>query len=147
MNPLAKLFISAHIFLFRTTGGKMGSSMAGAPLLLLTTKGKKTGQPRTVPVMYFDNDGDRVVIASAGGSAAHPAWFKNLDRDPNVTVEVKGKRYAARAQTAAGEERTRICEEGHRPAAEVRGIREKGRGTRDSRRGFEGDERPLTVLR
>jgi F420H(2)-dependent quinone reductase len=108
MNPLAKLFISAHVFLFHATGGKMGSSMAGGPVLLLTTKGKKTGQPRTVPVMYFDSDGDRVVVASAGGSATHTAWFKNLDRDPNVTVEVKGKRYAAHAEVAAGEERIRI---------------------------------------
>jgi deazaflavin-dependent oxidoreductase (nitroreductase family) len=108
MNPLAKLFIAGHVALFRATSGKMGSRMAGGKVLLLTTKGRSSGKPRTVPVMYFGDGGDRVVIASAGGSAVHPAWFKNLDRNPDVTVEVDGERYAARAGVATGEERARI---------------------------------------
>ncbi len=108
MNPLVKLVLAANVGLFRATGGKIGSSMFGGQVLLLTTKGSKTGRVRTVPVMYFEDGADRVVIASAGGSPVHPAWFKNLAKDPNVTVEVKGKKYQAKAELAKGEERARI---------------------------------------
>lgn len=108
MNPLVKVFLAANVGLFRASGGKIGSSMFGGNVLLLTTKGKKSGRMRTVPVMYFEDGADRVVIASAGGSAAHPAWFKNLSDHPNVTVEMKGRRYQARAELATGDERARI---------------------------------------
>jgi deazaflavin-dependent oxidoreductase (nitroreductase family) len=108
MNPLVKVFLSANVGLFRATGGKIGSSMFGGKVLLLTTKGRKTGRERTVPVMYFDDGPNRVVIASAGGSAVHPAWYNNLSQNPDVTVEVKGKTYKARAEVAKGDERARI---------------------------------------
>lgn len=108
MNPIAKLFLAGNVLVFRATGGKIGSSMFGGRVLLLTTKGRKTGKPRTVPVMYFDDGGSQVVIASAGGSPTHPAWFRNLSHDPNVTVEMKGRQYQARAEVATGSERERI---------------------------------------
>ncbi len=108
MNPLMKLFLSANVGLFRVTGGKIGSSMFGGKVLLLTTKGRKTGRVRTVPVMYFEDGSDKVVIASAGGSPIHPAWYNNLATDPNVTVEIKGKTYKARAEVAKGADRERI---------------------------------------
>jgi deazaflavin-dependent oxidoreductase (nitroreductase family) len=108
MNPIGKLFLAANIGLFRMTGGKIGSSMFGGSVLLLTTKGRKSGRVRTVPVMYFDDGADRVVIASAGGSPVHPAWYNNLSQNPDVTVEVKGKKYAARAEVVRGPERERI---------------------------------------
>src|SRR5689334_16188521 len=102
MNPIFKLFLSANVALFRATGGKIGSSMFGGKVLLLTTRGSKSGKERTVPVMYFYDGANRVVIASAGGSAEHPAWYKNLRRHANVTVEIKGRRYPARAEVAGG---------------------------------------------
>jgi deazaflavin-dependent oxidoreductase (nitroreductase family) len=108
MNPIMKLFLGANVFIFRATGGKVGSSMFGGHVLLLTTKGSKSGKNRTVPVMYFEEGKNRVVIASAGGSPAHPAWYKNLTRTPDVTVEEKGRRYQARAEIATGDERARI---------------------------------------
>jgi deazaflavin-dependent oxidoreductase (nitroreductase family) len=108
MNPIFKMFLGANIFLFRATGGKIGSSMFGGRVLLLTTRGGKSGKERTVPVMYFDDGQTRVVIASAGGSPTHPAWYKNLNRNGAVTVEVKGRRYPARAETVTGSERARI---------------------------------------
>jgi deazaflavin-dependent oxidoreductase (nitroreductase family) len=76
--------------------------------LLLTTKGNKTGKPRTVPLMCFEDEGQPVIIASAAGSPAHPAWFKNLERSPDVTIEVDGKRRAVRAKIVTGERRARI---------------------------------------
>jgi len=107
MNPLAKMFVSGHVALFRATNGRLGSTMGGNQLLLLTTKGAKTGKSRTVPVMFFEDDGNRFVVASAGGSPTHPAWFKNLDRDPAVGVDVKGKRYSARAEVMNAADRAR----------------------------------------
>jgi deazaflavin-dependent oxidoreductase (nitroreductase family) len=108
MNPLVKLFLASNVFIFRATAGKIGGSMFGGKVLLLTTKGKKSGRDRTVPVMYFDDGPNRVVIASAGGSPTHPAWFRNLSQDPGVGVEITGKRYRARAEVVAGDERARI---------------------------------------
>src|SRR6185369_2489179 len=90
MNLLMKMFVSGHVALFRSTNGGMGSSMGGNQLLLLTTKGAKSGKSRTAPVMFFEDGGHRFVVASAGGSPKHPAWFKNLEINPNVDVQVKG---------------------------------------------------------
>jgi deazaflavin-dependent oxidoreductase (nitroreductase family) len=111
MNPLQKVFIAAHAFVVHSSGGKIAASIGGQKLLLLTTKGNKTGKPRTVPVMCFEDEGRPVVVASAGGSPNHPAWFKNLERDPNVTVELNGRRFAARAEVVTGEPRARIWRE------------------------------------
>jgi deazaflavin-dependent oxidoreductase (nitroreductase family) len=109
MNPLMKAFLGVNILLFRATSGKIGSSMFGGRVLLLTTRGRKSGKERTVPVMYFEDGPRRVVIASAGGSPTHPAWYTNLRHNPEVTVEEKGRRrYRAHATTATGEERARI---------------------------------------
>jgi deazaflavin-dependent oxidoreductase (nitroreductase family) len=108
MNPITKLFLAANVGLFRATGGKIGSSMFGGSVLLLTTKGRKSGRVRTVPVMYFDEGADKVVIASAGGSPVHPAWYNNLSQNPEVTVEVKGRTYQARAEVVKGADRERI---------------------------------------
>src|SRR5437016_8493601 len=106
MNLIFKAFVTAHTLLFRASGGKIAASMQGNELLLLTTKGRKSGKARTVPEMCFEDEGDAVVIASGGGSPSHPAWFKNIEGDPNVTVERTGRgRFAARAEVASGERR------------------------------------------
>jgi deazaflavin-dependent oxidoreductase (nitroreductase family) len=107
MNLLMRMFVSGHVALFRATNGGMGSTMSGNELLLLTTRGAKSGQPRTVPVMCFEDGGHKFVVASFGGSPQHPAWFKNLDRDPSVEVAVKGRSYKARAEVMSGADRSR----------------------------------------
>lgn len=108
MNKIFKIFVTVHVALYRATGGRFGSRFGSGKVLLLTTTGNKSGKARTVPVMQFDDDGRRFVIASAGGSPQHPAWFKNLQARPDVTVEVPGERYPARAQPLEGDERARI---------------------------------------
>jgi len=81
---------------------------AGRELLLLITTGAKSGQPRIAP-LAFTRDGDRyVIIASKGGSPTHPDWYHNLVKNPDVTLEVRGEVFAARATTAEGEERERL---------------------------------------
>lgn len=90
---------------FRANGGKVGGDFEGAPLLLLTTTGAKSGQPRTNPLMYLP-DGDRyVVFASKGGAPSDPDWYRNLVAVPEVTAEVGTETVPAKARVATGDER------------------------------------------
>jgi deazaflavin-dependent oxidoreductase (nitroreductase family) len=96
-----------HVALYRLTRGRIGGRAFGAPVLLLTTRGRKTGKLRTTPLLYLE-DGDRlVVVASKGGAPRHPAWFLNLAADPEVTVERGRERLAMRAREADDDERAR----------------------------------------
>ncbi|MFI9762468.1 nitroreductase/quinone reductase family protein [Streptomyces sp. NPDC051963] len=91
---------------FRANNGAVGGYFEGGRLLLLTTTGARTGAPHTTPLGYLPDGGDRVlVIASAGGSPRHPAWYHNVLADPQVTVESGAFTYPARAAVLEGEER------------------------------------------
>ncbi|WP_214413928.1 nitroreductase family deazaflavin-dependent oxidoreductase [Sphaerisporangium fuscum] len=93
---------------FRANGGKVGGQFEGAPMVLLTTTGAKSGQPRTNPLVY-GRDGDRVLVfASNGGAPTHPAWYHNILAHPEVTVEIGTESYAATATPVEGEERDRL---------------------------------------
>jgi deazaflavin-dependent oxidoreductase (nitroreductase family) len=97
------------VWLYRCGGGKVAGKMFGAPLLLLTTVGRRSGRSWTVPVMY-QTDGDRwVVIASNGGNAKHPAWWLNLRSQPAASVQKIGREtYPVTVVEAAGEEREHL---------------------------------------
>lgn len=91
---------------FRANGGKVGAGKT--PHLLLTTSGAKSGLTRVNP-LHYSSDGERlIVLASKGGSATHPDWYHNLVAHPQVTVEVGGDRFPARAIVAEGQERERL---------------------------------------
>ncbi|HZV51747.1 MAG TPA: nitroreductase family deazaflavin-dependent oxidoreductase [Candidatus Dormibacteraeota bacterium] len=94
---------------YRATGGHLGPPFAGPErMLLLTTRGARSGRPRTVPVMYV-RDGDRfVVFASNAGSRHHPGWYHNLVACPEATAEVGNRTLAVTAVVATGEERERL---------------------------------------
>jgi len=93
---------------FRDNDGAVSGPFAGAPLLLLTTTGAKTGAERTTPLVHT-RDGDRiVVIASKGGAPSHPDWYRNVTANPEVTVELPGERFRAKARVAEGNERDRL---------------------------------------
>src|SRR3712207_5006328 len=90
---------------FRSNGGRVSRKW---PVILLTTAGRRSNQPRVTP-LNFSIDGERlVVIASSGGAARHPAWYLNLVDNPVVTIEHAGERFQARARTAEEPERTRL---------------------------------------
>jgi deazaflavin-dependent oxidoreductase (nitroreductase family) len=108
VSSLFKLFTAAHIRVFRATGGKIGGKIGRTKIVVLTTIGNKSGAPRAVPLMCFEDAAGLVVIASAAGAPTHPAWFKNLQSQPEATVEVDGRRYTARAEVVTGDERARI---------------------------------------
>jgi deazaflavin-dependent oxidoreductase (nitroreductase family) len=97
-----------HRVLYRASGGKLGGSIRGAPVLLLTVRGRRSGKPVTLPLLYVV-DGDRlVVVASKGGHPRHPAWFLNLVANPDVEVERGRSRERRRARVATAEERFRL---------------------------------------
>jgi len=92
---------------FRENHGRVGGHWEGRDLLLLTTRGRRSGREYTTPVTYT-RDGDRLLVyASQGGSPDHPDWYLNLVADPHVTVEVGSERYQALATPLEGEERDR----------------------------------------
>ena len=102
------LFGPEHVERYRATDGEEGHDWRGTIVLLLTTTGRKSREPRTMPLIY-QPDGDKyVIVASKGGWPNHPLWYLNLVADPNVEVQVKGDRFAARARTAEGDERERL---------------------------------------
>jgi deazaflavin-dependent oxidoreductase (nitroreductase family) len=107
-NPMVN-FNRDIIEQFRANSGEIREGIfKGAPVLLLTTRGAKTGREYTTPLVYT-RDGDRlVVIASKGGAPTNPAWFHNLVANPNPTIELGPDKFQARATVAQGEERDRL---------------------------------------
>jgi deazaflavin-dependent oxidoreductase (nitroreductase family) len=90
---------------FRANGGRVGGPYEGAPLLLLTTTGARSGRPHTTPLMYLE-DGDRVIVfATKAGAPTHPDWYFNLRANPVVRVELGPESFEARASEASGAER------------------------------------------
>ena|SRR2546421_8271485 len=101
-------FNRAIIEEFRANDGKVGGSFEGAPVLLLTSTGARSGQRRTTPLMYMP-DGERMVIfASKGGAPTNPAWYHNLRANPSATVEVGTDTVDVDAAVTSGEERERL---------------------------------------
>ncbi len=104
-------FQQALIADIREHGRPTGGPMAGRPIMILTTTGAKSGEPRTSVVTYT-HDGDRYVIAaSKGGAPTNPAWYHNLLANPEATVETDGETFRVRAAEARGAERDRLWEQ------------------------------------
>lgn len=98
-----------HVALFRASGGRVGGRLRKSlPVLLLTTTGRKSGKPRTTPLLYVEDDGTYVIVASVGGAPNDPAWYLNLGADPHATIQIGPQTIAVSARTATPEERTRL---------------------------------------
>jgi proline iminopeptidase len=109
MSEAGNLFGDAHVKRYRETGGEEGHIWRnGSKILLLTTKGRTSGEPRTTPLIYEADDDKYVIVASKGGAPENPGWYKNLAKDPEVELQVKDDVFPARARTAEGEERERL---------------------------------------
>jgi deazaflavin-dependent oxidoreductase (nitroreductase family) len=96
---------------FRANDGQVGGQFQGAPILLLHTKGAKSGKERVTPMMYLDLDGRRFVFASKAGADTNPDWYHNLIAHPDVTVEAGAETYSANAAPVTGADRDRIYSE------------------------------------
>jgi len=98
---LIKLFLSIYITVYRLTRGRIGGSMQGFGVLLLTTTGRKSGKQHTTPLGYFDFEGGYVVTGSyVAWVGKYPAWFHNLTNNPRVTVQIKDRQVTALAERA-----------------------------------------------
>ena len=109
---IIKWMSRANVTAYRATGGRIGGKWRvgsafpwGIPVCLLTTTGRRTGQPRTLPLLFLE-DGDRVVlVASQGGLPKHPLWFRNIQANPEVTVQIRSRVRTMKARVATTEER------------------------------------------
>jgi deazaflavin-dependent oxidoreductase (nitroreductase family) len=93
---------------FRANGGNVGGQFAGAPLLLLTTTGAKSGEPRTRPLAYLSEGGHIYVFAGNRGVPTNPAWYHNLVAHPDVTIELGTEKFEARATVVDNAEGERL---------------------------------------
>jgi F420H(2)-dependent quinone reductase len=110
-NSLQHAFTSLHVSLYRLTNGAIGGKLAGTTQLILTTTGRKSGQKRDTPLQY-NIDGDRfIVMASNSGAPKHPAWFLNLQANPQAQIQMGAKKLTVNAHEATGDERTRIWDQ------------------------------------
>jgi deazaflavin-dependent oxidoreductase (nitroreductase family) len=102
------LFGQEHVARYRETAGEEGHDWQGTKTLLLTTTGRRSGEPRELPLIYGRHGDDYLVVASKGGAPEHPAWYLNLEASPEVEVQVGADRFPARARTANEDERAEM---------------------------------------
>ena len=100
-----------HVRAYRETGGETGYIWNGVTALLFTTKGRKSGEPRTNAIIFTQVGDKYVIIASKGGSPTHPAWYLNILEDPNIEVQIKDEVFPATARTAQSPEREELWAE------------------------------------
>jgi deazaflavin-dependent oxidoreductase (nitroreductase family) len=106
MKLFFRLFMAMHAGMYRLTGGKLGGSMGGTRVLLLTTTGRKSGKTFTTPLGCFAYQGGYMIVASNAGQPNHPGWYFNLQSHPRVTVQVMDKVLTVTAEVLSGEART-----------------------------------------
>jgi deazaflavin-dependent oxidoreductase (nitroreductase family) len=99
------LFGQEHVQKYRETDGEVGHDWQGTSVLILTTKGRRSGEERPTPLIYQPFGDAYLVVASKGGADDPPAWFLNLEAEPEVDVQVQGDRFRARARTATPQEK------------------------------------------
>ncbi len=107
-NRLTRFMWKAHRWIYRVSGGRLGAKVGGHRVLQLTTTGRKSGEPRSVLITFLEDGGRYVLIASNAGHHAHPAWWLNLEANPEASVMVGGDRFVVRAAELHGAERDRL---------------------------------------
>jgi deazaflavin-dependent oxidoreductase (nitroreductase family) len=111
VEAFGRYFGGAQTWLYRRSGGKVGGTLMNAPVLLLTTTGRKSGKARTSPLLYL-RDGERLlIVASKGGFPKHPAWYLNLRDKPEVQVQVGAVTKTMHARTVGEDEKARYWPE------------------------------------
>lgn len=105
---LHRCFTQVHIWLFRWSGGRIGGRMRGVDMLLLTTRGRRSGRCITKPLLYLEDDGRYYIVASFGGSPRDPDWWLNLQANPEATIEVGREKLRVRASQTSEEEKARL---------------------------------------
>jgi len=107
-RTLGPLFYKLHRWMYEASDGRVGARSSQGPMLLLTTIGRRTGQPRTNPLLFMRDDDNFVVVASNGGRAEPPAWYLNLQAEPKATVRDGRRRFDVVAEMPADDEREEL---------------------------------------
>jgi len=97
-----------HVRQYRETDGEVGYIWNGAPILLLTTTGRRSGEQKTSALIFGRDGDDYLIVGSMGGAPKHPSWYLNLSANPDVEIQVRGDRIPAVARTASDDEKARL---------------------------------------
>jgi deazaflavin-dependent oxidoreductase (nitroreductase family) len=109
MKLVTKIMMGLWVFLYRLTGGKVGGSLGTFKVLILTTRGRKSGRILSNPVGYFERDSGYVIVASNSGRAKNPAWYYNLKANPqDVIIQINQKKMKARPEMISGDSRKQV---------------------------------------
>jgi len=106
-----KALFRVHGVVYEATDGRLGAEL-GLPMLMLTVTGRRSGEPRSTPLVYFEDGGSYVVVGSDGAARRDPQWWRNLQVDPSARLRVGRRVLAATARLAEGDERARLWERG-----------------------------------
>ena len=104
-RALLKAFTRLNVWVYRASSGRLMNKLAGDPICLVNMTGAKSGQPRTMPLMYVPYNAGVLLVASQGGAPKHPVWYQNLVKYPDIVVEQGGRKLALTARVLEGEER------------------------------------------
>ena len=108
-SVVVRLMTAANVWIYRLSGGRLGATfLRGAPVCLVTTTGKRSGQPRTVALLYLADGDDIVLVASKGGMSHHPAWYHNMVAHPEVQVQIGAITRTMRARRASDAEKAAL---------------------------------------
>ena len=107
-----KAMFDAHTKIYELSDGRIGATDGGLPMLLLTVTGRKSGERRSTPLVYFEDGGSYVVVGSDGAARRDPQWWKNLKVDPRCEIRVGRKKFPGTVSLAEGAERDRFWEMG-----------------------------------
>jgi deazaflavin-dependent oxidoreductase (nitroreductase family) len=108
-NAVMKVMAPLNTWIYRTSGGRLGARFpGGAPICIVTTTGRRSGRPRTVPLLYMRDGDDIIVVASKGGMPQHPDWYLNVAANPEVEIEIGDHSEPYVARTADAEERASL---------------------------------------
>lgn len=119
IKPYSKL----NVFMYKLTNGRIMGKLQGREVVLVTMTGAKSGQPKTVPLMYVPHKDGIIVVASQGGAPKSPVWNNNLVKNPDIEAQYKGKKMKLRARLVSDEEKAALwplCDEHYPPFAEYR---------------------------
>lgn len=108
-TPVIRLMSIVNTWIFRASGGRLGNKfVGGAPVGLFTVRGRKSGKPRTTPLIYLRDGDNLVLVASKGGMSHHPAWYLNMQAHPEVEVELPDEKRSLVARRATDEEKAKL---------------------------------------
>lgn len=110
-KPAAKIFSAMHRSVYKLSGGRIAGSFGASTVILLTTTGRKTGKKRTLPLIGVDHGDGWGIIASASGHDTHPAWYLNLEANPQATVTVGSTEHPVVARVLEGDERQQVWDQ------------------------------------